>query len=155
MIESVQEMIEGTAPLWQWLAITAAGAVPFIESYLAAALGVAAGVPPPIAIPAAITGNLLSMLGFVAFGDKIGGARRRTEKPMSKRRRRFKEAFDAYGIAVVSLIGQTILPSQVTSMAMVTFGARKDAVIFWQSVSIVLWGVVFGALAALGLRLFQ
>ena len=50
----------------------------------------------------------------------------------------------------VSLLGQTVLPSQITSAAMVGFGASQRQVIVWQIVSIVMWGVVFGALAAVG-----
>ena len=53
----------------------------------------------------------------------------------------------------MSLVGPTILPSQFTSAAMVSFGANRNAVIFWQIISIVLWGVVFGVLATLGVSL--
>ena len=60
---------------------------------------------------------------------------------------------DQYGVAGVSLLGQAILPSQITSMLMVTAGASKQKVILWQSISIVLWGIAFGALASAGLRL--
>ena len=44
-----------------------------------------------------------------------------------------------------------MLPSQITSAAMVGFGAAKNAVIGWQIVSIILWGALFGTLAHLGL----
>ncbi|WP_205745892.1 hypothetical protein [Egibacter rhizosphaerae] len=40
----------------------------------------------------------------------------------------------------MSLLGQSILPSQITSMALVGFGASKRAVIVWQVVSITHWG---------------
>jgi hypothetical protein len=36
---------------------------------------------------------------------------------------------------------------------MVSFGASKDAVILWQIVSIILWGVAFGVFASLGVSL--
>jgi hypothetical protein len=61
--------------------------------------------------------------------------------------------FDRYGIAGVSLLGQSVLPSQITSGMMVSFGASKQKVILWQVVSIILWGVAFGVLAVLGVDL--
>ena len=50
-------------------------------------------------------------------------------------------------------MGQTILPSQITSAAMVSFGAQKNAVILWQVISIIIWGTVFGVLASVGVSL--
>ena len=38
---------------------------------------------------------------------------------------------------------------------MVSFGASKNAVIFWQIISIIIWGLVFGVLAALGISLLR
>lgn len=64
-----------------------------------------------------------------------------------------RRAFDKYGVAGVSLLGQTILPSQVTSAALVSFGAPRNTVISWQIISIILWGVAFGVLATLGVDL--
>ena len=64
-----------------------------------------------------------------------------------------RRAFDKYGVAGVSLLGPFILPSQFTSAAMVSFGANRNAVIAWQIVSIVIWGVVFGVAASLGVAL--
>ena len=66
---------------------------------------------------------------------------------------KLRRAFDRYGVAGVSLLGQTILPSQITSAAMVSFGANRNTVVFWQIVSIILWGIAFGVLATLGVQL--
>lgn len=75
------------------------------------------------------------------------------ETAESPRREKLRRMFDKYGVAGVSLIGQTFLPSQITSAAMVSFGANRNTVIFWQIISIVLWGTVFGVLATLGVSL--
>lgn len=53
----------------------------------------------------------------------------------------------------MSLIGPTILPSQITSVAMISFGASKNAVILWQVISIIIWGTAFGVLATMGISL--
>lgn len=146
---------------WQQLvAVFLASAVPFIESYGASFVGVVLGFPLFVAVPVAIAGNTLSMALVVLFGDRINQWRvRRAEakgKDLSASRKsvKLKKAFDKWGIPGVSLLGQTILPSQITSMAMVTFGANRSKVIFWQIISIILWGLTFGLLAHFGIQMF-
>jgi len=149
-ITAIRDFVEATDAIWQWLAVMGVSAIPFIESYFGAAIGVLAGVPFPIALAAAVIGNWLSMFLLVIFGDKIRSTRKPKDKPISARREKFKNMFNKYGVAGVSLLGQTLLPSQFTSMAMVTFGAPKWRVIFWQTISIILWGTAFGLLALAG-----
>lgn len=153
MIENLQDFTTSLPPLVQWLGVMAAGAIPFVESYLGAVIGVVAGVPTALAIAAAVVGNLATMLLLVAGAHAVRDRTTRGEKQRSPKRQRLRRAFDKYGVAGVSLVGQTILPSQITSAALVSFGARKNTVIFWQTVSIILWGTAFGVLASLGVDL--
>lgn len=155
MIQDIQQFTEATEPIWQWLIIMLASAIPFIESYFGSALGVLAGVPVIIAIIAAIIGNTISMILLVTFGEKIRVWRKADEKPLSKSKERIKRLFNKYGVIGVSLLGQTLLPSQITSLLMVTFGAPKQKVIFWQIISIILWGTAFGLLAHFGVNVLN
>lgn len=154
MIDQLQNFVESTDAVWQWLAIMLAAAIPFVESYFGAALGVVAGVSPPIAIIAAIIGNVISMVLLVLFGERIRHWRKLDEKPLTNRQEKTKKFFNKYGVIGVSLLGQTVLPSQITSMTMVTFGVSKWKVIFWQVISIIMWGVLFGLLTAYGVDTF-
>lgn len=125
---------------------------PSVESHFGAAIGVVAGLPAPAAITAAAANNVITMLLPVwepsALRERTANSRQHRQSP---RRVRLSRAFDKYGVAGVSLVGQTILPSQITAAAMVSFGASKNRVIFWQTLLIRLWGTAFGALAALGI----
>jgi hypothetical protein len=85
-----------------------------------------------------------------AIRDRATKNRQAEEKP---KRQRLKRMFDKFGVPGVSLLGQTLLPSQITSSAMVGFGANRNVVAIWQVVSIILWGVLFGVLATLGIEL--
>lgn len=147
MIESIQSFADSFPDWLQWLGVMIVSAIPFVESYFGSAIGVAIGLNPVVAV----IGNTISMLAFVygagAIRDK---ATKGKEKPISHRRERLKRMFDKFGVPGVSLLGQTVLPSQITSMAMVSFGANRNVVAFWQIISIILWGVVFGILASLG-----
>lgn len=153
MLDELRQFVETTDPIFQWLAVMAAGAIPFVESYFAGPLGIIAGINPVIAIIAAIGGNIVSMIAVVLLSDKIRSLTKRQDKPLSPRKQKFKEKFDKYGVAGVSLLGQTLLPSQITSGAMVAFGAKKNAVILWQIISIILWGLAFSMLALGGMSL--
>lgn len=156
MLDHLQAFTESLPLAVQWVGIVLLGAIPFVESYLGSVVGVLAGVSPFVAIPAAIAGNIATMLLFVLGANSVRTrvTRHREQPQHSPRRQKLKERFDRYGVAGVSLLGQLVLPSQITSAAIVSFGASRNAVIFWQIVSIVLWGTVCGALAAFGVNLF-
>lgn len=156
MIEALQNFTESLPEVVQWLGVILLGAIPFVESYLGSIIGVLAGVHPVVAVTAAVIGNIVSMLGFVfaSHGIRARVTRDRGEPELSPRRAKLKARFDRYGVAGVSLLGQLVLPSQITSAAIVSFGASRNAVIVWQCISIVLWGVVCGALATAGINVF-
>ncbi|GAA2101641.1 MULTISPECIES: hypothetical protein [Brevibacterium] len=98
------------------------------------------------------TGTTLEADPDTAPGAAAAGTQPDVEE-LSPRRQKFKRAFDRYGVAGVSLFGQAILPSQITSAMMVGFGASRNAVILWQIVGITLWAGLFGLLALGGVNL--
>lgn len=157
MIEQLQEFAAGFPEWARWLAVMLVAAIPFVESYFGSAIGVAIGLHPAVAVTVAVVGNAVSMLAFVlgahATREKVRQARGTADAEETPKRRRLRRMFDRFGVPGVSILGQTVLPSQITSAAMVGFGASKNAVIAWQIVSIVLWGVLFGVLAHLGIGL--
>lgn len=156
MLETLQQFANSLPPELQWLAVIALGAIPFIESYLGSVIGVVAGLSVWVAVPAAILGNLVSTWTVVLVASRI---RSRViadgrSKELSPRRAKLKARFDRFGVPGVSMLGQLILPSQITSAAIVSFGASHRAVLLWQTISVITWGVVSGALAAAGINLF-
>lgn len=155
MIETLQDFTSSFPEFLQWVGVMLIAAIPFVESYFGSAIGVIVGINPIVAIVAAIVGNIISMLFFVlsAHGVRSGVVRGKEQKELSPRRQKLRDRFDKYGVAGVSLLGQLILPSQITSAAMVSFGAPKNAVILWQVISITIWGIVFGTLATVGITL--
>jgi len=155
VFETLQNFTESLPPALQWLALIALGAIPFVESYVGSVIGVVAGLSPFVAIPAAIVGNLLSMLVVVLASHRVRSrvTRDREEPEPTPRRQKLRARFDRYGVPGVSLLGHFLLPSQITSVAIISFGAPRNAVILWQSIAIVLWGVVYGTIAAIGVNL--
>tara|TARA_R110002124_G_scaffold13735_2_gene62572 strand:- start:2662 stop:3135 length:474 start_codon:yes stop_codon:yes gene_type:complete len=157
MYDTLSNFTSSLPELLQWVGVMLIAAIPFVESYGGSVLGIIAGVNPVVAIVAAIVGNFVSMLIVVltAHGVRSKVSSNREPKPETARREKLRARFDRYGVAGVSLLGQTLLPSQITSGAMVSFGASKNAVIVWQTISIIIWGVVFGVLATLGVTVLR
>ena len=169
MIDALQDFTTSLPSFLQWFGVMLVAAIPFVDSYFGAVIGVLIGLPTALAIGVAVIGNVISMLIFVmtahgvrgrvvagkaaGAGGAAVGAPSATEPVESPRREKVRRMFDKYGVAGVSLVGPSILPSQFTSAAMVSFGANRNTVILWRIISIVLWGVVFGVLATLGVSL--
>lgn len=157
MIDALQDFTSSLPEFLQWFGVMLIAAIPFVESYFGAAVGVIVGINPVIAIGAAVVGNIVSMLIFVlsAHGIREKATRGKAAKELSPRRAKLKERFDRYGVPGVSLLGQLALPSQITSAAMVSFGAPRNQVILWQVISIIMWGIIFGVLATLGVSVLR
>ncbi|MCP2031187.1 ABC-type phosphate/phosphonate transport system permease subunit [Okibacterium sp. HSC-33S16] len=157
MIDTLRDFTSSLPDVLQWVGVILAAAIPFVESYFGSVIGILAGIHPAVAIVAAIVGNVVSMLIFVlsAHGVRSKVREGKAVKPETPRRAKLRERFDRYGVAGVSLLGQTLLPSQITSAAMVSFGASKNAVILWQTISIIIWGTAFGVFAALGVSVLR
>lgn len=167
MIDALQDFTTSLPSFLQWFGVMLVAAIPFVDSYFGAVIGVLIGLPTALAIGVAVIGNVISMLIFVMTAHGVrgrvvagkaaavgAGADAAEGEPVeSPRREKVRRMFDKYGVAGVSLVGPAILPSQFTSAAMVSFGANRNTVILWQIISIVLWGVVFGVLATLGVSL--
>lgn len=152
MLTTFQDFADSLPEALQWLGVFLVAAIPFVESYFGSAIGVLAGINPIVAVAAAICGNIISMLIFVlsAHGIRSKATANREPVALTPKRQKLKDRMDRFGVPVVSLAGQIFLPSQITSAAMVSFGASKNLVIFWQIISIIIWGVLFGVLASLG-----
>ncbi|NLJ53154.1 MAG: hypothetical protein GX344_03340 [Intrasporangiaceae bacterium] len=149
MIEAIRDFAEALPEVVQWLILLVIGAVPYVEAYGAAFLGVIAGINPAIALVAGVIGNVVSMLLAMKLGHAYHRRSTDPSAPLTARQAKLKRSLDRWGIAVVALIGPTILPSQVTAAGLVGFGADRRRVIAWSIAGILLWAVVFLGLGLL------
>ena len=69
MFEGLQDFTAPLPPWLQWAGVMLAGAIPFVESHFRSVIGVIAGLAAPVAVVAAVLGNVVSsLLWGVAFG---------------------------------------------------------------------------------------
>lgn len=162
-IVTLQTFVTSLPDAVQFLGVFVIGLIPFVESHLGSVIGIAAGVPAPLAVLAATAGNTLSVLAFVYVGSMVRRAFRR-RRPTSDaaqtravaesgaaaggRSSRVVANMKRFGVPGASLIGPVVLPSQFTSVALVGAGANRGTVVAWTLVAVVLWGIVSGGMAA-------
>jgi hypothetical protein len=163
--EGFQALVAEVPALLQPLVIAAAGMVPYIEGEGAAAFAVIAGVHPVVAALAAATGNIVCVVLIVLLGSRARTAvarfrsRRVAELPVAvgpaglaepveparpaepkpKGRKRLERWLVRFGVPGASLLAPLALPTMLTAAAFVASGVRKEWVILWQVVAIVIW----------------
>jgi hypothetical protein len=143
LVLGFQGLVADMPEFLQPLIVALAGAVPFIEGEGAAAIGIVGGIHPVVAAIAGAAGNFLCVLVIVLVGARVRTAvtsRGRSDvEAISPRRQKVLKAYHRYGTPGVSLLGPLIVPTQITSAALVATGVPAGKVLFWQGVAIVLW----------------
>ena len=145
-------MVETAADAETWqqvLVMMAGGAIPFVESYVASLIGVLVGIPAPLAVAAAVAGNVICMLILTVGAGGARGLFTRSrgvdqEQTPSKRRQRMARIMSRFGVPGVCLLTPLVLPTMITAPILVGMGAKKGNVIGWMTLSIIGWGVLFG-----------
>ncbi|MEU6860776.1 hypothetical protein AB0B28_18105 [Glycomyces sp. NPDC046736] len=151
MIETLQDFTQSFPDWLQWFAVFLVATIPFVESYTGTLIGVAIGLHPAVAASAAIAGNAAVVVLIVFLSRRIRRRVRSTPEPAttSPGRERVGRLFQRFGIPGVALIGH---PTQISSAAMVGFGANPSRVLAWELVSVVVWGVAVAVLGGLGIQ---
>ncbi|WP_311244811.1 small multidrug efflux protein [Microbacterium sp. WCS2018Hpa-23] len=194
----LQDFINQVPEFLQPVMVALVAAIPYIEGEAAAAFGIIAGINPIVAALAAITGNVLCVIGVVVLGSRIRGgvvarrsARGTSAAPAArgaatsttsssttsssttvetldddstgssgsgeedttrrgKGKTKLRRWLVRFGVPGASILAPIALPTMLTAAFFVASGVRKEWVILWQIVAIVLWtGLV--AAAATGL----
>ena len=143
-------------PEWLQVLLTMLwGMIPYIESEVAAVIAVLAGLPLPVAIGAAIAGNVISVLVVILLSDKLRRVFKLDKKPDEDniRVQKIQKLLNRYGVPGVSILGPFVAAGHGSALILIALGADKKAVIFWQIVAISIGGIAAGVLAWQGVNL--
>ncbi|WP_114854841.1 small multidrug efflux protein [Brachybacterium sp. YJGR34] len=170
--EGLQNLIDQVPPLLQPVIVALVAMIPYVEGEGAAMLGLIAGINPVVAAVSAAAGNIFVVTVIVHFGDRIRSAivgRRRaraahgarvevmaggpapapSDAPepapatrTSKGRERLLRWVVRFGVPGASLIGPLALPTHLTAATLVATGVRRNWVLLWQVIAIVMWTTV-------------
>ncbi|MDQ0737047.1 small multidrug efflux protein [Arthrobacter agilis] len=152
--EGMQEWVQQLPEIVQPLGVAVAGMIPYIEGEGAAGIGIILGINPVVAALAAMAGNFLSVLAVVVISSRVRekvvagrGGEDRAADPASaapsarrvKGQRRLQGWLSRFGVPGASLLAPLALPTQLTAAFFAASGVRKERVLFWQAIAIVLW----------------
>jgi hypothetical protein len=154
VIAHLFEFIAALHPVLQFLTVFAIGVVPYLESHVGAFVGTLTGVPVVLAALAAIAGNLLALAVATRAGGAVARRVAARRGAPSRRSQKVLARVDRFGVPVASLLGPLVLATALSTFIMISTGLDRRTVITWQTIAVVVWGIVFaglglGALAAL------
>lgn len=168
LILRFQELVSQVPELVQPLIVFVAALVPFIEGEGAAGIGIVGGINPVAAAVAGIVGNVAIVTVVVLVASRVRAATvarlaQRARVPSgapasadaqlasaemasgsdeSKGRRRFRTWVERFGVPGASLLGPLAIPTHFTAAMLIGMGARRNWVLLWQGIAIVLWTVL-------------
>ncbi|MFB4158863.1 hypothetical protein ACE1TF_03165 [Geomicrobium sp. JSM 1781026] len=137
--------------LLEYIIVFALSTLPFSEFIISIPTGIIIfNLNPIIATAVAIAGNLLSVVVFVFLGSQIRlfiNRFKNPDRPPKKRNPKFKKFYDRYGVAGLSWLGSTLLSSQLTATAIVSFEDSKAAATYYVSVAVITLSIVVAVLS--------
>lgn len=136
--------------LLELLSTAAAGA---LDLWVGIPVGFALGLPAVLVWMAAVSGNL----AMVALAFIAGGWLRRwvyRNRWLSKRRERVEHAWKRYGVFGVALQAPVLTGTPTAVVVAIALGAPLRLLLPWMVASVLVWGAVLTAAAALGISLF-
>jgi len=144
------------ATVAELIGIFLAGATPGLEAVIVVPVGIAAGLPVPAVLAAAIAGNLATVVLSVVFGERVRRwwRRRRANQDRTDRRsQRAQRVADRWGLPGLALLGPVSLGTQASAVIAIALGQTRQRTLTWISAGTVVWAAVAASLAAGGLQL--
>lgn len=136
------------------LELLSTAAVGAIDVWVGILGGLALGLPPILSGAASIAGGLVGAVLTVVAGERL--QRWIYARPwLSKRRKRVERLWNRYGFVGVALQAPILTGAPLATLIALGLGAPPKRLLFWMSVSVVLWGVVITGAAVLGFSLFD
>lgn len=132
------------------------GATPFLEVLVVIPLGVAAGMPTlPVTI-LAFAGNILTIWLLILMMDRVKKwvDRRNEQKGKERSEKKAKRAsaiWKKYGLPGLSFLSPIVTGSHLGVILAMGFGGEKKQILFWMTLSIVVWSVVIGIASYFGI----
>lgn len=155
---------------WLLAGVFLGGAAPWLEAIVVIPVGIVAGLPPGLALLAAVVGNLLTVAAAAWFGQRLRRwwiRRRRArgtgvadpataEQPASrsKRWRRVERMMHRWGLPALAVVGPLGLGTQISALVAVSLGVTARAAFAWVGGGTVAWSVVAMVATVTGVDLF-
>lgn len=135
--------------LLQYLGTFLISFIPFVESPGGSMIGSLIGIPIILAVIISIFGNWISIMSIIVLFNTL---QRKIHNRDSKkgfvhnRTLKARELYDKYSVPGLALIAPLIASGHIAAFTSLALGVNKKRVVYWHIISIVLWGIIGGAL---------
>lgn len=128
-----------------------------VELWLAVPTGIALKLNPILIVAVSASSSILAVLIVAFLGDSIRSRfivwRYGEDKKFETRR--IHDVWNKYGVVGLGLLSPLLFGAPLGTAVGITFGARKDNLILWMSLGIIIWSVGLTAAGIMGLMSFE
>ena len=153
--EEVQNLIlqlNESNEILQYLGVFVLSFIPFVESPGGAAAGALIGLSLVLSGLIAIMGNWISvMLIIIPFNlllTKMLNRKSKRDEFIHNRVSKARKWYENYGVPGLALIGPLVASGHIAAFTSLVAGATKKRVVFWHTISIVVWGIAGSSLGS-------
>ncbi len=136
--------------LFKFLSTAALGA---LDLWAGIPVGLVLGFPPLLSGIAATSGGLVGAVLVTVAGERLQRWLY-SRGWLSKRRKRIERMWERYGILGVAFQAPMLTGAPLGTLVALGLGAPAKRLLFWMSVSLVLWGAVLTGAVVLGFSIF-
>ena len=137
-------------PISRLLSTFALGA---LDLWVGIAGGLALGLPPLLSGIAATVGGLAGAVLVALAGERLQRWLYGRGGWLSRRRKRIESVWERYGIYGVALQAPLITGAPLATLVALGLGAPARRLLFWMSVSLVIWGAALTGAVARGFEI--
>lgn len=128
-----------------------------VELWLAVPTGIALKLNPILIVAVSASSSILAVLIVAFLGDSIRNRfiawRYGEDKKFETSR--IHDVWNKYGVVGLGLLSPLLFGAPLGTAVGITFGARKDNLILWMSLGIIIWSVGLTAAGIMGLMSFE
>lgn len=128
-----------------------------VELWLAVPTGIALKLNPILIVAVSASSSILAVLIVAFLGDSIRNRfiawRYGEDKKFETRR--IHDVWNKYGVVGLGLLSPLLFGAPLGTAVGITFGVRKDNLILWMSLGIIIWSVGLTAAGIMGLMSFE
>ncbi|MBS4208815.1 small multi-drug export protein [Bacillus sp. FJAT-50079] len=141
--------------LWEYILVFILAATPWFELVTVIPLGILRGLNPAIVVILAFIGNFSTIVLVIYLFEKIKNfiaSKKGTIKDNGKRQKRAKKIWNKYGFPGLALFGPLLVGTHISAFLGLSLGATKRWTLLWMTISLALWGIVFGIASYYGIE---
>ena len=128
-----------------------------VELWLAVPTGIALKLNPILIVAVSASSSILAVLIVAFLGDSIRNRfiawRYGEDKKFETSR--IHDVWNKYGVVGLGLLSPLLFGAPLGTAVGITFGVRKDNLILWMSLGIIIWSVGLTAAGIMGLMSFE